>query len=247
MNKVLTILTAFLLLAPLVACRRSDPIATTYGFGYVKGDSIFSDGNIEYVVTSSTCGDGWRSLDRVYFECRVGSSTSTRKYEAVLMDFEEMILKEPVDSDDPAAETLGDDAVCFAECIISGAGRNTFLNFFEVYFVKKGSDTEHDLNFVFNKEKSAESDTLFFTLRHNGHGETYDNPDIPMEDLDMAETSCSMRIGDYIRDGAEGIKFAIEFDWHIFDFDSDSYERRTEHFLKAGKIDFQPKSITNDF
>lgn len=245
MKKIIPFIFALSFLAAFTACNWTEPTSMTYAFGFVRGSSILSDGGMTFNVTASECGDNWKLMDRGYFEFKLGKKINEKTYEATVIYATDVHLKEPVDSDDPEIEKYGKDAVGFADCYISGTGRNIYLNFYEVFFTVSGSNMKHDINFMFNKEKSSKSDTLFFELKHNGHGETFDNPDVPQEKLVLSTEYTSLNLEEYIKAGATKAIFAIEYDWHKYDDFMQTYLRETEHVIKSGSVAIESDPAIN--
>ena len=236
MRKVLLILATALC---LTACSEDsqDEIlySNLYGFGDVSGSriSIRGDGLIFDVTKDQTDG-GWQKEKRIFLQCDVLRETAAQTYDICLKAARPVIERNVLVKSQSSEEVYGNDAASFDQDWGLDTQTRT-INMACRYTSLKKSTTPHTLNLVFDDARSS-TDTLFFELRHQGSGESYENTDYETTDFQVNGQYLTFDFSGTIPVGAKNsIVISVEWDW----FKSNSYEmleREKKHYQSCGTI-----------
>lgn len=197
----------------LAACKKDDTILNQFqSFGDVGSEVIYGDNGISFRITKVSCDDGYKSNQRVMFTCNVLKKVSEREYEAELLAWQRVLKKDVLKSSTIAdPDAVGKDPIKIQSIWASGL----YLNMEILTTFIKDSDTKHIINLVLDEDACTE-DTLHFTLRHNGNGESV-NPgssDLTFDDVVLGRSLVSFPVQDFIPRG-KAMKVVIDWEWHI--------------------------------
>lgn len=199
------------------SCSKDNTILYSYnGIGDVSGENILADnGLLLEVVQLQGCDDGYKTLDRIIFHCDILRKNGEGRYQIRLTKWNRVLRKEPVKASEVSDWSLiGDDAVMLMNGWTGGEYLNT-----ELYFAfKSGSDATHHVNLVFD-DVNSDTDTLRFTLHHNGVGESY--PDVSIEESVIGRAYASFPVRQYIPEGQNSIAVKVSWDWYTYSAEGD--------------------------
>ena len=169
------------------------------------------DSGLIYNIVSNRAGDLEVGMKRLMIQCDVLRVTEGKEneYDVDLLSYAQVVCKDVVRASEADDAALGDDAINIVEGWIENGYFNAYLQITGV----TASKTEHLVNLVFNDVRSN-SDTLYFEMRHNAYGESFDNPDISTADLSIMEGYTSFPITE-LRPAGSG-KIVMHFDWEWF-------------------------------
>ena len=240
MRKTLAILLAASLFC-LTACFNDsgdDPLYTNfYSFGDVSGldltgarISIRSEG-IFFNVTEDKTDGSWRKEKRIFLQCDVLRETGEKTYDISLTAFEPVTEQNALFKSQSSEDVYGSDAVTFDDWGMD-AQRHT-INMACQVTTLKNSSTRHSISFVFDDTRSTR-DTLFFELRHQGSGESYENTDYEALDFQIEARYMTFDFSGAIpADAGKSIVISVEWDWLV----TNAYnmlERERKHYQGCG-------------
>lgn len=209
MRNFVKILAVVLLAA--TSCSKDDSIIYGYeGFGTVSGTNIILDDGITAIVRNIQCDDSYVECDRILVFCDLLMKEGPDTYGINLRDWKK-VLKKPclVASEVTDWEAVGDDPVN----LVQGWTGSEFLNMELNFSFKADSETSHFINLVYD-DVASDADTLRFTIRHNGYGESY--PDIPEEEAVLGRAYTSFPVTSLIPEGQDKIAVKISWKWHKY-------------------------------
>lgn len=210
MRNLVKIIAVVLLAA--VSCKKDDSIIYGYqGFGTVSGADIILDDGITAIVRNIQCDGSYVECDRILIYCDLLKKEAPSTYAINLRDWKK-VLKKPclVASEVTDWEAVGDDPVN----INHGWTGSEFLNLDMYFSFKYDSQTSHFINLVYD-DVASDTDTLRFTLRHNGYGESF--PDIPESEASLGRAYASFPVTEYSPDGQDEIAVKITWKWHKYE------------------------------
>ena len=191
----------------------------------ISADRLQTDSGAIYNIVENSSGSNFsESAKRVMISCDVQSAVpgTTNEYNIRLIDFREALVDEPFTASAMATDTLGNDGINVVQAWVSGGYLNSYLNI----TVMSYSDTDHDVRILFDDVRSN-SDTLYFQMRHNAHGESPENPDMSFNQLSLAGLYASFPINGILPVGGKYPIVHLEWDWYIDDSSSYSREKST--------------------
>ena len=191
----------------------------------IGADRLQTDSGAIYNIVENSSGSNFSETSkRVMISCDVQSAVpgTTNEYNIRLIDFREALVDNPFTTSAVAIDTLGNDGVNVVQAWVSGGYLNSSLNI----TVKSYSDTDHDVRVLFDDVRSN-SDTLYFQMRHNAHGESPENPDMSFNQLSLAGLYASFPINGILPVGGKYPIVHLEWDWYIDDSSSYSREKST--------------------
>lgn len=241
MRRILAILAAAFCLTACFEDSGDDPLYTNfYGFADVSGldltgarISIRSEGIFFNVAEDKTDG-AWRKEKRIFLQCDVLRQTADNTYDICLKQTRPVIEKDVIFKSQSSEDVYGNDAVSFDQDWGMDVQTRT-INMACRYTALQKSTTPHTLNLVFDDSRST-TDTLFFELRHQGAGESYENTDYETTDFQVNGQYLTFDFSGTIPAGAKGsIVISVEWDW----LNSNSYEmleRERKHYQSFGTL-----------
>lgn len=166
-----------------------DPVYTlTNAVAYLnyKDGNLMSDGGTTFNVTADATDGNWKTEgNRMYAVFDVLNIN----YDITLKSYITSIIVKPQKDDEPA-DAPGD-PVTIVDCSLSGI----YLNIVTSIYVKKGSETPHDMHLYW----SDDNRTISFTLVHDGGGESLIN--LPASDMELVTRSYCFPIYNLAEEG----------------------------------------------
>lgn len=184
-----------------------------------------TDSGSIYNVTENSTGTGISdTLKRVMISCDVTSQVpgTSNEYNIRIIDWAPADCREAIYASSEEAATAGDDGLNIVQAWVSGGHLNTFSNFAVLY----DSETEHDVNLVYDDFRSN-SDTLYFKMHQDGRGESPQNEEYDIPRFAIVGCYSSFPISSIIDGTTAGGKAPIlhlEWDW----YDDDGMITRTK-------------------
>lgn len=213
MRKYLLIFFPFLLLA--VACDKDDTIyyGDTTMVTYVNGAWV-SDQGMTYYIVEQDCEDGYMEYERLLFYCDILGAVngSTDKFNIRLRGWYDVLTKDFLTEsglsdydNDP-----GDDPIYISSGWTSGG----YINLYCAFAYESSDGGTHLINLIYD-DTAESTDTLYFTLTHNGFGAS-DEPDA------YAGFYFSVPYTSAMPDGVSYIPAKISYNW-LSGYDSDGH------------------------
>ena len=176
----------------------------------------------------------WRKEKRIFLQCDILRETAANTYDIRLIQTRPVIEKDVLVKSQSSLDVYGSDAVSFDQDWGLDSELRT-INMACRYTSLQKSTTPHTLNLVFDDARST-TDTLFFELRHQGSGESYENTDYETTDFQVNGQYLTFDFSGAIPAGAKGsIIISVEWDW----LNSNSYdmlERERQHYQTCGTL-----------
>lgn len=236
MRKILLILAAaFCLTACFEDDREEILFSNYYGFGDVSGSRITMrrDG-ITLNVTEDKSDGAWQREKRIFLRCDVLRETAPDTYDIRMIDSAPVIERDALVKSQSSEEVYGNDAVSFDQDWGFDAQTVT-INMACRYTSLQKSDKQHTLNLVFDDLRSS-TDTLFFELRHQGFGESYENTDYEATDFQVNGSYLTFDFSGVMPAGVgKSIIVSIEWDWLVTN-GYDMLEREKKHHQVVGTL-----------
>ena len=189
---------------------------------------VADTGDIYYITENNAGAVIPDTLKRVMASCDVLEAVSGKQneYNVRLNDFSGAICKAPVPLHAADAANVGTDGININQAWISGG----YLNLYVSYALYQGATKDkHVINLVHDNIRSN-SDTLYFEMHHNAHGDSPENTDISLYDFIFGGRYASFPISDILGTGKPVIH--IEWDWYI----GDEYSYTREKSTHSGNI-----------
>ncbi len=226
MKKCLKLMFLMLLTAGFVSCLKTDNDYPQFGEGFgiitAVGDNnyfeIYTDlGNTLKAVESYVPSDEVSEGKRVMFNCQMLSDqqmVNGRPTYDVCMNYFYNLLTKPLisesfiqESPEIRPDSVGNDPIKVDFAEFGG----DYINIRFLIYVKRGSDTKHLINLVW--DDTANDGKTYLTLRHNAYGE------LPYERYDDAEYElgvgiCSFKLSDLIPEGSESLDVVLKWTWY---------------------------------
>lgn len=163
-----TCLLIFLLFT--LSCSKNENVILSYSFasGQVYENSFITDSGILMNITENTSGKRVKTGSRIFARFDILEQISRKEYNIRLLNFNIPLQKivVPLPNKKNDAE-IGNDPILIKSCWFSGI----YINMELMIASKTGSKTKHQINLIMD-DLSNPSDTLYFSLRHNGYGES---------------------------------------------------------------------------
>jgi len=194
----------------LCSCQKDNVLYySDNAIGNVVGGLFVTDDGLKYNVVEQECDGSLYSAQRAVVISDVLKKNSDNSYDIRLKQYYTVLVKDAlVDSKVTDKEDLGHNAIGIARGWASGG----YLNLLVEFTYMTNSSTKHNVNLVYDDIKSN-SDTLKFTLMHNGYGETYE--DEGAKDLGVCDTYISFPVEDLIPSGKDQVVVKIDWKWHV--------------------------------
>ena len=218
-----------------------------YGVGIVREDGMIysNSGSTALTVAEDNTDGKWTECKKIFYRCDLLTDKKAESDVVVynqffgirLKSYIPVTIKASVDLADTTPEEIGSDGIMFYQDWGYDPSSRT-LDMAVNYSAKKESATAHDINLVFDRARSSK-DSLFFHLRHNGHGEVYENEDMGVQDVEIRTSYYSFDISQAIpQNPGEKTAVAIEWDWYKSE-DGAILTRQTEPSMVLGNLYFQ--------
>lgn len=173
----------------------------------VDGKFITDEGNIYNIVQQNYPGNLFESK-RAMVLSDILKKTGENTYDIKLIEFADVLVKDVVKQSSLVnQDELGHNAAD----IVRGWGSGGYLNLLISFTHTRASKTPHIINLLFD-DINSNSDTLKFTLFHNGNGETLE--DEGAKDIEVDNSYVSFPINDLIPADKDNIVVAIDWKWH---------------------------------
>lgn len=151
-----------------------------------KDGKLMSDGATIFNVTSDATDGNWKTEgNRMYAIFDILNVD----YDITLKSYINSIIVNPQKDDNP--EDAPGDPVSIMDCSLSGI----YLNILTSFYVKKGSETPHDMHLYW----SDDTRTMSFILVHDGGGENVIN--LPESDMELVTRSYCFPIYNLAEEG----------------------------------------------
>jgi len=191
---------------------------------YVNGQLISDGGNI-YNIVKSLADDIPAGVTRLLAQYNVLRLTGSKsnEYDVKLLSYYEATVVDLVTESGMTPQLdslLGHDAISLATPYNSSIELNeNWLNILVKFTSIEKTQKTPSFNVVYDDVRSAGNDTLFFSLRHNGFGESFDYPNV--------DSSQSIMVGTYVSCPLNGLlpkesSFVISIDWDWFLVDANN-------------------------
>lgn len=176
---------------------------------------LITDTGLTFNVVESSVSAIPDTVKRVMILCDVlrQTGTSTEEYDVHLLNFAHVLTKQPVLKSTADEETIGSDGITPAQLWTGGGYLNGAIQFTSVI----NSKVSHTVNLVFDDTRSN-SDTLYFSLHHNAHGESLEHEEIPQSMLTLSSDYVSFPVAGYIPEGKDEIVLHLDWNWYREEF-----------------------------
>ena len=205
-----------------------------FGYGTVTAGKLYVNSGTNILTVTEDKTDGkWTECEQVFIRCDLLSTNDNEtSFDARLKSYVPVKVTGIIDLDDADPETIGNDGVLFYQDW-GYDNKAKAMDLALQYSAKKESETSHDISLVFDRARSK-TDSLFFQLRHNGHGEVLENTSIGTQEIEIRTEYYSFGIDSAIPDEVgEKTVITIEYDWYE-SMDEGIMTRQTEHRKISG-------------
>ena len=198
----------------------------------VSGNLSISSGTTTLIVSQDMTDGGWKNLPTVFCTFDMSGTGVSESYAISLLSYVPVVTNSAVHSGISDPETLGTDPVGLFQDWGYDSSRKR-LNLAVQYVIEKDSETEHDITLVVDDEKSDAS-TIYFTLRHNAHGDAPVDGEMISRDYETVCRYCGFDLSAILPSGsASSVQAVIGWDWYI---NSSDYESGITHHEISGRI-----------
>ena len=165
------ILYSLFIISALAACKKDETLRyNNVTMGNIHGEEIISDQGNTFVITESlfTVNLNDFTSERVMLACDVLRETAAQTYDIRLTGIVSVLTKniKTMEDSTPDEDLNVDNPVIIRDLWYAGGYMNMAIEVAQ----KKGSETPHHLNLVYDAT-AAEDGKYTFMLRHNAHGE----------------------------------------------------------------------------
>jgi len=234
---VLLLLSAF----SSVSCIKdnSDYIATGLMSIVDVSSGLFkADDGVLYEAVQDLTDAGWDTLGRVMisFDLLTASAKTADAHAIRLNGYQSVRTDKCINMSESDASVYGTDPVAFYQ--LWGYTEDHRMSLCYMFTYKIESSVKHTFDLVYDDLRSN-SDTLFFSLHHNGKGETLSNEQIPMDSLSLGYDYVTYDLSDCMpaQTGSKKV-ISIGWDWYETDDYGTVYGRDTYHYTKVGTISY---------
>ncbi len=194
---------ALLACALFTSCLKSEYKVSGYvTFAEVVDEThLRADGNIIYNITENVADADFINCSRLIINCDLQNAAVDGKQDIKLNAYAEIKVKDCVLSDDEAVKGFGRDSLSIAERgrYWTANGENQYMTLYVNVPEIKDSETEHDLELVF--DKTSDANEVRFILYHNANGDV-----ITAETPDDKKSSETFYISFNLKDCLSGIQ-----------------------------------------
>ena len=176
---------------------------------------LITDTGLTFNVVETSVSAIPDTVKRVMILCDVlrQTGTSTDEYDVHLLNFAHVLTKQPVLKSTADEEVIGSDGITPAQLWTGGGYLNGAIQFTSVI----NSKVSLTVNLVFDDTRSN-SDTLYFSLHHNAHGESLEHEEIPQSMLTLSSDYVSFPVAGYIPEGKDEIVLHLDWNWYREEF-----------------------------
>lgn len=186
----------------------------------LSANTLKTDNGDIFHITSNNSGSNLPdTLKRVMVRADVLSRVegTSNEYAIRLMEFAGAMVQAPLAKSTLDEEAVGNDGVSITTGWVSGG----YLNVYAYIAMLRPTGVQHTVNLVYDDIRSN-SDTLYFELRHNGCGESPENPSIPLSSFEFAGSYMCFPLNGILESGKTPVCH-LEWDW--YEGDESSYTR----------------------
>lgn len=206
-NAIIAVLSAAVL---MTSCFKPDPVI--YGCSdmcNVENSVLISDFGGTYHVMEEKDSD-WRSHARMHVSFDILETISRDEYNIRLNDCIPYTVKSILHESAATSEERRADPVCLGQGFFSGS--SIYFNIQCMYTRRKGSSSLHDLNLIYDDDKSS-TGHLFFHMAHNAHGDIY-KEGVSANDCESVLAHISFPMSQVIKQGTGEIQITIDYTWY---------------------------------
>ena len=165
------ILYSLFIISALAACKKDETLRyNNVTMGNINGEEIISDQGNTFVITESlfTVNLNDFTSERVMLACDVLRETAAQTYDIRLTGIVSVLTKniKTLEDSTPEEDLNVDNPIIIRDLWYAGGYMNMAIEVAQ----KKGSETPHHLNLVYDATESGDGKYTFM-LRHNAHGE----------------------------------------------------------------------------
>ena len=205
------ILYSLFIITALAACKKDETLRyNNVTMGNIHGEEIISDQGNTFVISESLFSVDLDEFDsgRVMLACDVLRETAAKTYDIRLTGIVPVLTKsiKTLDESTPEEDLNVDNPVIIRDLWYAGG----YLNMTVEVAQKKGSETPHHLNLVYDATES-EDGRYTFMLRHNAHGEVPSEED---REFSTGSGYVSFPISSFIKEDAATI--VLKWNSHKF-------------------------------
>ena len=218
------------------SCTLPESSETYYGVqaycDVVSGKLAISSSTTTLIVTQDLTDGGWKDCATVFCSFDMSRTGVSDSYSISLLSYIPVVTTPAVHSGISDPETLGSDPVGLFQDWGYDASKKR-LNFAVQYVRDKESEVVHDITLVVDDEKS-DANTIYFTLRHNAHGDSPVDGEMISGDYETVCRYCGFDLSAVLPSGTSGsLQAVIGWDWYI---NSSDYLSGIEHHEISGRI-----------
>lgn len=205
-----------------------------YSFGDVRSGQIkIESEGLTLNITEDKSDGKWVDHDHIFFCCDVLRMTAAGVYDIRMNAYEPVVEQAALVKSRTSESVYGSDAVSFYQDWGLDA-KNRKLNMSCLTTSRTKSETVHSVNLVYDDIRSHK-DTIFFELRHQGQGESYENEAYPADDFQLDTHYITFDFSQCIpADAGTHIIISIEWDWLVNE--GGSLGREVEHKQECGVL-----------
>lgn len=191
------ILYSLFIITALAACKKDETLRyNNVTMGNIHGEEIISDQGNTFVISESLFNVDLNKFtsERVMLACDVLRETAAKTYDIRLTGIASVLTKniKTLADSTPEEDLNVDDPVIIRDLWYAGG----YMNMSVEVAQKKGSETQHYLNLVYDST-AAENGKYTFTLRHNALGEVPSEED---REFSTAAGYVSFPISNFIKE-----------------------------------------------
>ncbi len=206
-----------------------------YGFGDVRGTWIRLEPDGQALqITEDLTDKKWIAAERIFFCCDILDATDENTFQIRLKSYEPVTITPALFKSESDPDFYGSDAVSFYQDWGLDDTKQT-ISLAAVTTSLKTSSKVHRVNLVFDDERSNK-DTLYFELRHQGFGESFENEDYDEKDFQVNTHYLTFDLSETIpSDAGSSIILRIDWDWLVSN-GAGNLERERKHEFATGRM-----------
>lgn len=217
MKKLTTIIAALAAVISFASCDNDDDVLaySQTEICNIENGRLRSDNGYYFnvVKNQTSVSNPFEGMDRAVIYCDVLNLTegTTDEYDINLIQVAGVTLSSFKWKSTSSEDVLGSDAAAIQSAWFSG----DYLNLDATYVAYTSTSTKHDISLVIDDVKSN-TDTLYLTLRHNAHGETYENT-TSTSGISLIGEYYSYPVSQLIPRNVDSIVVSFTWDWFVTD------------------------------
>lgn len=194
------------------SCFKYDPVI--YGqrdICTVDGSDLVSDFGIKYHVTEMS-DSKWKEAERVFITFDVLETLDNDNYNIRLNDYTVFTVKSAViAANEQEALLSGKDPIYPTDGFLSGSA-NPYLNLSCAYVRKKGSEAIHNVNVVYDVEKSRPDHPVFHIV-HDASGDIIKDGE-KTDSFEQVRSNLSIPVKEILVKGTGETDIELTFGWY---------------------------------